>query len=116
MVADSVDYLEYKTGRRSEGVCFASQTFISKLTAGISTFITSLVLEKVSFIQPINDVPVLDQPQQVFDGMFIMVSIIPMISLALAAVPMIFNDYTGKKKEEIQKALAERRENANVNG
>ena len=39
-----------------------------------------------------------------------------MISLALAAVPMIFNDYTGKKKEEIQKALAERRENANVNG
>ena len=116
MVADSVDYLEYKTGRRSEGVCFASQTFISKLTAGISTFITSLVLEKVCFIQPINDVPVLDQPQQVFDGMFIMVSIIPMISLALAAVPMIFNDYTGKKKEEIQKALAERRENANVNG
>ena len=116
MVADSVDYLEYKTGRRSEGVCFASQTFISKLTAGISTFITSLVLEKVCFIQPINDVPVLNQPQQVFDGMFIMVSIIPMISLALAAVPMIFNDYTGKKKEEIQKALAERRENANVNG
>lgn len=116
MVADSVDYLEYKTGRRSEGVCFASQTFISNLTAGISTFITSLVLEKVGFMQPVNDIPVLDQPQQVFDGMFIMVSIIPMISLALAAIPMIFNDYSGRKKDEIQKALAERRENANVNG
>lgn len=116
MVADSVDYLEWKTGRRSEGVCFASQTFISKLTAGISTFITSLVLEKVGFMQPVNDVPVLNQPRQVFDGMFIMVSVIPMISLALAAVPMIFNDYSGKKKEKIQKELAERRENANVNG
>ena len=115
MVADSVDYLEYKTGRRSEGVCFASQTFISKLTAGISTFITSLVLEKVGFMQPVNDVPVLNQPESVFDGMFIMVSVIPMISLALAAIPMIFNDYSGKKKEEIQKALSERRENANVN-
>lgn len=116
MVADSVDYLEYKTGRRSEGVCFASQTFISKLTAGISTFITSIVLEKVGFMQPVNDIPVLDQPESVFKGMFFMVTVIPMISLALAAIPMIFNDYSGKKKDEIQKALAERREKADVNG
>ncbi len=114
MVADSVDYLEWKTGRRSEGVCFASQTFISKLTAGISTFITSLVLEQVGFMQPVDDMPVLNQPQSVFDGLFIMVSIIPMVSLALAAIPMAFNDYSGKKKEEIQKALAERREKTNV--
>lgn len=115
MVADSVDYLEWKTGRRSEGVCFASQTFISKLTAGISTFITSLVLEYVGFIQPdeVTDLPVLNQPQGVFDGMFVMVSIIPAISLALCAVPMFFNDYTGKKKEQIQKELAERREKVN---
>lgn len=115
MVADSVDYLEWKTGRRSEGVCFASQTFISKLTAGISTFITSLVLEYVGFIQPdeVTDLPVLNQPQEVFDGMFIMVSIIPAISLALCAVPMFFNDYTGKKKDKIQKELLERREITN---
>ncbi len=110
MVADSVDYLEFKTGRRSEGVCFASQTFISKLTAGISTYITGFVLKYVGFVQPVNDVPVLDQPEKVFNGMFVMITIIPMIGLALAAVPMIFNDYTGKKKKEIQKALEERRE------
>ena len=110
MVADSVDYLEFKTGRRSEGVCFASQTFISKLTAGISTYITGFVLKYVGFVQPVNDVPVLDQPEKVFNGMFVMITIIPMIGLALAAVPMIFNDYTGKKKQEIQKALEERRE------
>ena len=110
MVADSVDYLEFKTGRRSEGVCFASQTFISKLTAGISTYITGFVLKYVGFVQPVNDVPVLDQPEKVFNGMFVMITIIPMIGLALAAVPMIFNDYTGKKKQEIQKALEARRE------
>ena len=52
----------------------------------------------------------LDQPEKVFNGMFVMITIIPMIGLALAAVPMIFNDYTGKKKQEIQKALEERRE------
>ena len=110
MVADSVDYLEWKTGRRSEGVCFASQTFISKLTAGISTLITSFVLEAVHFVQPVNDVPVLDQPEPVFRGMFFMVTILPAVSLALCAVPMFFNDFTGKKKDAIVKELNERRE------
>ncbi len=113
MVADSVDYLEWKTGRRSEGICFASQTFISKLTAGISTLITSFVLEAVEFVQPINDVPVLDQPEPVFKGMFFMVTLLPAISLALCAVPMFFNDFTGKKKEAIINELNERREAKN---
>ena len=53
--------------------------------------------------------------QKTLDGMFIMVTIIPAISLALAAIPMFFNDYTGKKKENIQKELTERREKSNVN-
>ncbi len=118
MVADSVDYLEWKTGRRSEGVCFASQTFISKLTAGISTLITSFVLKAVNFREPqevldtatgmMKDVP-FEQTETVLNGMFFMVTIIPMISLFLCAVPMIFNDYTGKKKDKIVEELAQRR-------
>ncbi|MBQ8763916.1 MAG: MFS transporter [Clostridia bacterium] len=114
MVADSVDYLEWKTGRRSEGVCFASQTFISKLTAGISTFITSIVLDVIGF-EKLNTGITAAETDGILDGMFIMVSIIPAVSLALCAIPMIFNKYTGKKKEEIQKELQERRESANVN-
>lgn len=114
MVADSVDYLEWKTGRRSEGVCFASQTFISKLTAGISTFITSIVLEIIGF-ENLNTGISAAETSEILDGMFFMVSAIPAISLALCAIPMIFNKYTGKKKEEIQKELTERREKTNVN-
>ena len=124
MVGDSVDYLEWKTGRRSEGICFASQTFISKLTAGISTLITSFVLEAYNYVEPIkskNEFGVsieLAQAQsdETLRGMFIMISLIPAISLVLCAIPMFFNDYTGKKKDKIIKELNERRENANVNG
>ena len=114
MVADSVDYLEWKTGRRSEGVCFASQTFISKLTAGISTFITSIVLEIIGF-ENLNTGISAAETSEILDGMFFMVSAIPAISLALCAIPMIFNKYTGKRKEEIQKELIGRREKSNVN-
>lgn len=114
MVADSVDYLEWKTGRRSEGICFASQTFISKLTAGISTFITSIVLEIIGF-ENLNTGISAAETSEIFDGMFFMVSAIPAISLVLCAIPMIFNKYTGKRKEEIQKELTARREKTNVN-
>lgn len=109
LVADSVDYLEYKTGKRSEGTCFAMQTFISKLTAGISTYITSLVLSIVGFVQPINDVAQAQTPE-VRRGIFIMITLVPLVGLVLAAVPMAFNDYTGKKKEGIQQRLLEYRE------
>lgn len=123
MIADSVDYLEWKTGRRSEGACFACQTFISNLTAGISNFITTQVLEIFNYVQPIRERDaagklieiVQNQNAETLDGMFIMVTVIPAISLALAAIPMFFNDYTGKKKEEIQKELAANRESLNVN-
>lgn len=123
MIADSVDYLEWKTGRRAEGACFACQTFISNLTAGISNFITTQVLEVFNYVQPIREYNELGQLKEIvqqqspetLDGMFIMVTVIPAISLALAAIPMFFNDYSGKKKETIQKELAERREKINVN-
>ena len=111
MIADSVDYLEWKTGRRSEGICFASQTFLSKLTAGISTLITSFTLEAINFQEPVDDVPILDQPESVFNGLFFMITIVPMIGLALCAIPMFFNDFTGKKKDDIIAELAARRGN-----
>lgn len=122
MIADSVDYLEWKTGRRAEGACFACQTFISNLTAGISNFITTQVLEYFSYVQPLREynelgqlkeIPQIQSPETL-DGMFIMVTIIPAISLALAAVPMLFNDYSGKKKDAIIKELESRREISNV--
>ncbi len=122
MVGDSVDYLEWKTGRRSEGICFASQTFISKLTAGISTLITSFVLDAYNYVEPLkskNEFGVTielaqAQTDETLRGMFIMISIIPAISLALAAIPMFFNDYTGKKKDKIIMELNARREISNV--
>jgi len=124
MIADSVDYLEWKTGRRAEGACFACQTFISNLTAGISNYITTKVLEFFSYNPPLTDIDpvtgklvetIQDQAPETLKGMFIMVTIIPAISLALAAIPMFFNDYSGNKKDNIIKELTARRENSNVN-
>ena len=37
MIGDTVDYMEWKTGERNEGVSFSVLTFVGKLTGSIST-------------------------------------------------------------------------------
>lgn len=108
LIADSVDYIEYKTGERADGVCFAFQTLLSKITAGIATFATSIVLKVSQFQQPINDV-IQTQSETTKTGLFFMITLLPAIGFALTIIPMLFNDYTGEKKERIKKELELRR-------
>lgn len=57
MVADLVEQSEIKTGRRSEGVFFASVTFIRKCTQGIGVVIAGFILELANFPKQAEIVP-----------------------------------------------------------
>ncbi len=39
MIGDTVDYLEWKTGERGEGICFAMQTLMNKIGMALGAFI-----------------------------------------------------------------------------
>jgi sugar (glycoside-pentoside-hexuronide) transporter len=39
MIGDTVDYLEWKTGERAEGICFAMQTLINKIGMAVGAFV-----------------------------------------------------------------------------
>lgn len=115
LIADSVDYIEWKTGKRSEGVCFAFQTFLSKVTAGIAGVATGIVLDRGGYIEP--DPTQLDamgkqllaaQSPDTLKWLLFMVTVLPAAGFALTILPMLFNDYTGKKKEKIQQELSAR--------
>lgn len=49
MIADLVEQSELKTGRRSEGVFFAANTFIQKMTTGMGVMVATLVLALARF-------------------------------------------------------------------
>jgi Na+/melibiose symporter-like transporter len=49
MIADLVEQSELKTGRRSEGVFFAANTFIQKVTTGAGLMVATLVLAMAQF-------------------------------------------------------------------
>lgn len=122
LIADSVDYLEWKTGERHEGVCFSFQTFLSKVNAAIATFVFGQVLEQSDF-KAVDKSLVDIEGRQIFfqqsvetqKMLLALVTIVPAIGFLLTIIPMFFNDYTGKVKENAQKELEEARTAKGIN-
>lgn len=112
LIADSVDYLEWKTGERHEGVCFSFQTFLSKVNAAVATFVFGQILGKSDF-KPVNTELVDNAGRQIFfqqspetqKMLLALVTIVPAVGFLLTIIPMFFNDYTGKTKEKAQTEL-----------
>lgn len=117
LIADSVDYLEWKTGERHEGVCFSFQTFLSKVNAAIATFVFGQLLDQTDFM-PVNKNLTDIEGRQIFyqqspetqKMLLALVTIVPAVGFLLTIIPMFFNDFTGKTKENAQKELEEKRE------
>lgn len=117
LIADSIDYLEWKTGERHEGVCFSFQTFLSKVNAGIATAVFGQILSKSDFHavdKTLTDVAgrqiFFEQSADTQNILLALVTIVPAIGFVLTIIPMLFNDYTGKKKKEAVEELRKRHE------
>ena len=63
----------------------------------------------IGYVQPEMSGEYLPQTESVKDGMFALATLVPAIGFALSLIPMLFYDYTGKRKERILNELAERR-------
>ena len=109
MIGDTVDYMEWKTGERNEGITFSFLTFIAKLTGSFSTAIATAIMPIIG-LQSIND-----EWQLVESGvntrfwLWALITIIPPVLNLLSLVPYIFYDLTGKKLETIHKEIGEHR-------
>lgn len=102
MIADCVDYEEHKNGIRPDGVFFAGQTFLAKLTTGIATIISGIVYAIVGFsdknvaqlneyIEKMGPNDLLPREMPQYDKymlvLFLLVSIPPAIGCLLSVIP-----------------------------
>ncbi|MFW5780302.1 MAG: MFS transporter [Bacillota bacterium] len=115
MIADSIDYMEYKSGKRLDGIASAFQTFINKLG---NAFATSFIVLMYSIIN-LNPVEFVEGAVAITSSiqisMFSLVTIFPAIGLLLSVIPIFFYDLVGEKKKMITKTLYDRRKNAGDN-
>jgi GPH family glycoside/pentoside/hexuronide:cation symporter len=114
MIGDALDYMEWKTGRRENGLGSACQSFVNKLGNALSTTFIVLMYMFVDLrVDTIGTQFTVDPntlAPSVRSGMFLIVSLIPAISLAACAVPVFFYDLVGEKRQRITRELHEQRE------
>ncbi|HQC55375.1 MAG TPA: glycoside-pentoside-hexuronide (GPH):cation symporter [Clostridia bacterium] len=115
MVGDSLDYLEWRTGERMEGICFSLNSFVTKFNNAVGFVGVMVALIAFSFVKPVEPGVPLPQSQTTIDGIFATVTLIPGISFFLSIIPMILYNFTGKNKERILSELAVKRQEKAAN-
>lgn len=108
-LANTVDYGEYKNGRRDESVIFSMQTFVVKLASGVAAFVASICLE-ISNISDNTDVVVTEAASTSSVMILRMtMALVPIAGLLIALLifkkKYILNE---KKLEEITHMLKEK--------
>ena len=124
LIADCVDYDEHRTGYRPDGIFFSGQSFITKLGAGLSSFIQGIVFAIVGFsgdavarcneilaASPASDFMFATAPEFAAYrfGMFFLLTVPTAISCIVAVLPMLKYEISNKKHREIMAELTARR-------
>lgn len=112
MIGDTVDYMEWKTGERNEGVSFSVLTFIAKLTGSISTSLGTALLPIIGLSFTYNSAgeSVAMKGDKTDLYIWALYTVVPYVLGLLSLIPYLFYDLTGKKLEEIRADMKVRRE------
>lgn len=115
MIGDALDYMEWKTGRRANGLGNACQSFVNKLGNALSTTFIVLMYIIVNLdVTAVSKSALTTDPtslaKNVRQGMFLMVSLLPAAGMILSSIPVFFYDICGKKKEKMLEELSQMRE------
>ncbi len=109
MVADTVDYMEWTTGQRSEGMSFSVLTLIGKLNGAISRSLGALMLSVIGY-RTSHTNAIIPQTEAVKFRIFAMHKIVPILLGMFSIIPIFFYDLVGEKQQRMLRELAERRE------
>ena len=109
-IADCIEYMEWKTGKRGEGICFAMQTFINKIGIALGAAFTCFGLALAGIDNP-NDWPIMsleakETAQQFLIGVTL---ILPGASMILSAIPYFFYHFNEEDQERAVREIAERK-------
>jgi len=103
MLADTADYSEWKTGRRSTGLVFSAATFAQKAGWGVGGALAGWLLAIFKFM------PNVEQTVTAITGIKLMISVIPGILYMSCAILLYFYAIDHETCEIMQKELEARR-------
>ncbi|MDR0854788.1 MAG: MFS transporter [Christensenellaceae bacterium] len=104
LLCDSLDKVEYETGKRNEGSVFAIQNFTAKIGTAVTTFTTSISFVILKYDAKLGA----DQPPEFFKYAWLFAVLGPGIGNLLNLIPLLFIKYSSADKLRIEAALKER--------
>ncbi len=99
MIMDCVEYGQYLTGIRAEGMVFSTNIFKTKVASAIGGGIGALGLSMIGFVSHTN------QTVTTMNGMHNLFTIIPGMLSLLSIIPILFYTLTEEKYDEIVLSL-----------
>ena len=112
MAPDTVEYAEWKTGMRGDGITYSAFSFIQKTDTGIGIYLMGLVLTWVGYVQPVNGV-MQEQSARALDGMLFMTTLAPVIAGVIGFTFICFYRLDQTLFDRILADLKQRRISAN---
>ena len=112
IVADSVDYMEWRTGIRSEGLVWSINGLKTKASSTLSGMWLPIGLGMIGYHVAQSSSEFIIQSDATKQGLFYLVTLAPLAGSTLAIIPMLFDNFYGKKREQIFAELEARREAA----
>ena len=105
MIADTIEYAEWKTGQRNEGVISSTRTFTTKLAMALAGLIAGGILTMSGYV------PNAEQAQSTLTVFHLVASVLPGIVAVIACIPMKWYDLTEERHAEIIKEIEVRKAN-----
>lgn len=103
MLADTIEYGEWKTGQSNAGLINSTRCFISKLTTAASGVVTMVTLAIANYA------PGVEQTASTLSSFHVLYTLGACGIMLLGLIPMFFYDLTTKRHEEIKAELAARK-------
>lgn len=101
MIADSIDYLEDKTGERAEGICFSLQTLISKIGMAFVAFVVLIVLSVGGY----DGASKVAAPISIRQDIWMMTTLLCGLSTVLCVIPLFFYNFNEDRQREAVKRV-----------
>ena len=124
MITDSIDYMEWKTGKRYDGVYLSGLNFISKFSNAVILGITYFAFWLVNYSQRIENIKNLisagmtglnfrEQYPDITLALIVLMTVIPLICSVLQGLPLLNYKLDNTMHSQIIAELHQRRAGAN---
>ncbi len=105
MISDSVDYLEWRTGERNDGMVLAIEGFLGKVTGSLGMLSTVIIVSIIKYVPNAAT-----QSEYTLKGLFYLPNLIAIVGIACSTLPYFFYHFSRADHQRILKDLKLRKE------